>query len=83
MGESVALELSAVEPAGFEISGPTSVVVEEDDDTVLLFETVCSPKPESEVDALFSSLDSESGKFGRELLKTMLCMGDVIEMHKE
>lgn len=53
-----------VETDGVEISVPTKVVVEEDDEMVLLFERVCSPKPESDVDALFSSLDSESGNFG-------------------
>lgn len=64
--ESVALvvvmevAVAVVETDGVGISVPTKVVVEEDDEMVLLFERVCSPKPESDVDALFSSLDSES-----------------------
>lgn len=45
---------------GVEISAPTSVTVEDDSEMVLLFERVCSPKPESEVDGVFSSVDSES-----------------------
>lgn len=61
--ESTGLEPSAVVVMGtdgVEISVPTSVTEDEDDEMVLLLDTVCSPKPESDVEALFSSFDSES-----------------------
>lgn len=80
---SAAHELSLVvlvvgtmaETDGVEISAaPTRVAVEDDDEMVLLFERVCSPKPESDVEALFSSLDSESFFIGGHSLLGVLLL---------
>lgn len=66
---------AVAETDGVEISAaPTRVAVEDDDEMVLLFERVCSPKPESDVEALFSSLDSESFFIGGHSLLGVLLL---------